>query len=143
LRLALNQGNSCALIGAAIFLIRQVRMSNRTGRKNYSEKLVLEAIKGTGGIVSQVAKRLGCDWSIAKKYINKWEKTKKAYDDEREAILDLAESAVYKAIKEGNTQDAKWVLATIGKKRGFSEKHEVEHSGAVQIIDDVPGKTDG
>ena len=86
---------------------------------------VLVAIKGSGGIVSIVAQRLGVQWNTAKKYIDKWEETKQAYTDEMEAILDLAEGKVYESIKEGNTQDAKWLLATKGKRRGFTERHEL------------------
>ena len=99
---------------------------------------VVEAIRGSGGIINTIAKRLDCDWHTAKKYINKWDKTIAAFDDEREAILDMAEGVIYKSVKEGNSQDAKWILATLGKNRGFSEKHEVEHSGSttqqVEII---------
>ena len=55
---------------------------------------VLEAIKGSGGIVSTVSKRIDCQWHTAKKYINKWDETKAAFDDEREAILDMAEGVI-------------------------------------------------
>ena len=86
---------------------------------------VIEAIRGTGGIVSQIAKRLSVDWSTARKYINAWDETKKAFEDERETILDMAESTIFKSVKEGNSQDAKWVLSTLGKNRGFSERQEI------------------
>ena len=103
-----------------------------------TKEMVLEAIKGSGGIVSTVSKRLDCAWSTARTHIDKWDETKAAFDDERQAILDMAEGVIYNSIKEGNSQDAKWILATLGKNRGFSEKHEVEHSGAttqqVEII---------
>ena len=93
--------------------------------KDYSIETLLEAIKGSGAVVSTIAKRLGCDWNTAKKYINKWSKTIAAFNDEQEAILDMCESAIYKSVQEGNTQDAKWVLATKGKKRGFTERQEI------------------
>jgi hypothetical protein len=92
---------------------------------NYSQDIILKAIKDSGGIVSTVARRLDCQWITAKTYINKWEATKRAMSDEEETVLDMAESAVYKSIKEGNTQDAKWLLSTKGKNRGFSERQEI------------------
>ena len=98
--------------------------------------VVLEAIRGSGGIVNTVAKRLDCDWHTAKKYINEWDETRAAFDDEREAILDMAEGVIYQSVKEGNSQDAKWILATLGKNRGFSEKHEIEHSGGITFVKD-------
>lgn len=95
----------------------------------YSKESLLEAINGSGGIVSTIADRLGCQWCTARKYINQWEETKQAFDDETERVLDKAESVLHESINEGNTHDAKWYLSTKGKKRGFSEKHELEHSG--------------
>ena len=96
-------------------------------------EVVIKAIKGSGGIINTIAKRLDCDWHTAKKYINKWDKTIAAFDDERESILDMAEGVIYTSIRGGNSQDAKWILSTLGKNRGFSEKHEIEHSGGVVI----------
>ena len=96
-----------------------------THAKDYSTETLLEAIKGSGAVVSTIAKRLGCDWNTAKKYINKHKKTQQAFANEEETILDMCESAIYKSVQEGNTQDAKWVLATKGKKRGFTERQEI------------------
>ena len=90
---------------------------------------VLEAITDSGGIVSTVAKKLGVSWGTARKYIQSWPETVQAFEDETEKILDMAESVLYSSIREGSSQDAKWILATKGKRRGFSEKHEIQHSG--------------
>jgi len=98
---------------------------------------VLEAIRGTGGIVSQIAKRLSVDWSTARKYINAWDETKKAFEDERETILDMAESTLFKSVKDGNSQDAKWVLSTLGKNRGFSERQEITGANGDNFINKV------
>jgi len=98
---------------------------------------VLEAIRGTGGIVSQIAKRLSVDWSTARKYINAWDETKKAFEDERETILDMAERTLFKSVKDGNSQDAKWVLSTLGKNRGFSERQEITGANGDNFINKV------
>ena len=95
---------------------------------------IIEAIKGSGGIISTIAKRLGVAWSTADKYIQQSDETKEALADEREAILDMAEGAVYSSIKEGNTQDAKWLLATKGRKRGFNEKIDVDVNGSLNVV---------
>lgn len=98
-------------------------------KKGYSMNTVLEAIEGSGGVMLGISKRLGCNWDTARRYVNKWETTRKAFDAEKQKILDLAESTVYKAIKDGDVQSAKWVLATLGRDRGFSERQELVHSG--------------
>jgi hypothetical protein len=97
--------------------------------KKYKKLDILQAIKGSGSIVSTIAKRLDCTWDTAKTYINSWPETIKAMKDEEETVLDMAESAVFKSIQDGNTQDAKWLLSTKGKRRGFSDKQELEISG--------------
>lgn len=110
-------------------------MSNIQGKKKaYTREQVLEAIKGSAGVISTIAKRLNCKWLTAQTWCKNWEETKKALADEEEAVLDMAESAVYKSIQDGNTQDAKWLLATKGKKRGFSEKHEIVGEVTYSVI---------
>lgn len=99
-----------------------------TLKKTLSESKVLEAIKGTGGIISSIARRLDVDWHTAEIHINKWPSTVQAFKDEREAVKDLAESTVISAIKNGDVGMAKWILSVLAKNRGFGEK--VEISGA-------------
>lgn len=101
--------------------------------KRYTQSDVLTAIKDSGAIVSTIARRLGCEWITAKRYIEKWERTRQAFSDEQETILDMAEGTLFNAIKEKDVQAAKWILATKGKKRGYSEKQEIEHTGGVVI----------
>ena len=100
----------------------------------YTAQVFLEAIPGTGGIVSAIACKVGCDWNTAKKYIDQCPTVKAAYDAECEAMLDLAESTVLKNIKDGDTQDAKWYLTKKGKRRGYGDAVEVtgEGGGPVQ-----------
>ena len=101
---------------------------------SYSAQVFIDAIAGTGGIVSAIARKVGCDWNTAKKYIDQYPTVKAAYDAECEAMLDLAESTVLKNIKDGDTQDAKWYLTKKGKRRGYGDAVEVtgEGGGPVQ-----------
>jgi len=97
--------------------------------KTYTVSQFAEAIPGSGGIVSTIAKRVGCDWATARKRIDESPTLTTLYNAEREAIVDLAESVLVKSIQAGDTQDAKWLLARLGKNRGFSDKLEQEISG--------------
>ena len=104
-------------------------MSNANGNR-YDMQTVLDAISGSGAIMSTIAKRLNCGWATARTYVQRWEETQQAYEDEEQTILDMAESTLYQAIRNNDVQAAKWVLSTKGKARGFSERYELEHSGA-------------
>jgi len=118
-------------------------MSQTNGHNgNYTAQQFIDAIPGSGGIVSTIAARVGCAWNTAKKYIDEYATVAKAYQDEQERALDRAESVVFgnialalKALQaEGRTEqvdssDAKWLLARKGKERGYVERVQQEHSG--------------
>lgn len=113
--------------------------------KGYTEKKVLAAIKGSGGIITTISNRLGSDWHTAKKLTQKWQSTRDAYKDERETILDMSESAVLKSIKEGNTQDAKWLLSSLGADRGFGKGQGTDKDETIarllEIVTKITGKS--
>jgi len=111
------------------------------GRSNqYTAAQFIEAIKGSRGIVSTIARRVGCHWNTADKYINEYPTVRAAYDAEKEALLDLSESVVARNIEiaqqiqdnEGemvDTADAKWYLTMKGKGRGYIKSQHLEHTG--------------
>ena len=86
-------------------------------------------IPGSGGIISTIAKRVGCNWITARIHIDNSPTLTRMYNDECESVLDMAESVLIKSIQGGDTQDAKWLLARKGKQRGYADKLETEVSG--------------
>lgn len=86
----------------------------------------IEAIADSGGIVSTIAKRVGCSWGWARKFIDEHPTVLAAYNDENERVLDLAESILIKSIQSGDSQDAKWLLSRKGKSRGYVERTETD-----------------
>lgn len=95
------------------------------GKKNFTIEELLIVIKGSKGIVSVVANKLDCAWSTAKIYIDQHEEAKQALSDENETILDFAESKLYKRIDGEDMTAIKFLLATKGKKRGYTERTEL------------------
>lgn len=96
---------------------------------NWDKDQVLEAIKGSMGIMSSIAKKLGCGWHTAERYVNKWECTKRAYQDEDNRSLDLSESKMLAAIDNGDGPMIRFHLATKGRRRGYVQKQEMEVTG--------------
>lgn len=88
--------------------------------RNFTKKTVLKAIKDSYGVVGTIAGRLGCEWNTARRYIEKWPETQQAVLDERESYLDMTENACIDRIKNGDGQMIRFVLATVGKKRGYT-----------------------
>lgn len=112
-------------------------------KPRYNKRTVLRAIEGSGGIVSAVARRLGCDWATARAYIQRWPETQAAFEAERERILDLAEATLYRAIQEGDAQAAKWVLSRLGRHRGYGDHVEVSGQQTLEIVLRWPDEVEG
>jgi transposase len=104
------------------------------GRDQYKANDFIAEIPGSGGIISAIARRVGCDWHTAKKYIEKYATVKKAYEAEREGLLDLAEAKLIERVKEGDPWAIKYLLGKLGAHRGFGDKLELEASGEVKIV---------
>lgn len=97
-------------------------------RETITAEKFISAIPGTAGIISTIAKKVGCEWHAAKKYIDKYPSIRQAYDDECNSVLDLAEVGLIKLIQSGELSAIKYYLSTKGKHRGYVER--VEQTGA-------------
>uniref|UniRef100_A0A6M3KWU9 Terminase n=1 Tax=viral metagenome TaxID=1070528 RepID=A0A6M3KWU9_9ZZZZ len=105
------------------------------GASQYRASDFIDAIPGSGGIISVIAKRVGCAWHTAKKYIDSYATVRAAYDDECQGILDLAESTVIRSIKEGGAADARWYLTMKGRGRGYAPTQRQELDVTVKDLD--------
>lgn len=122
--------------------------------KGYTKEQVLDAIKGCDTIITTVSKRLGCNWETARNYINKWKETKRAYEDEKQKSIDMAESKLFENIKKNDTPSIKYFLSKKAKDRGYGDDETgngnaltTAQNGAIsgpilqiEIIDDLPLK---
>ena len=99
--------------------------------KRYDITTIKKAILGSKGMVQVVANRLGCEWHTAKRYIEQYEETKIAFQNENESMIDFAESKLFQAISEEDLTAIIFYLKTKGKNRGYIEKVQSEHSGEI------------
>ena len=101
--------------------------------KTYTVAQFKAAIPGSGSIISTIAKRVGCDWYTAKRHIDASATLSRMYKDERESILDMAESVLFKNIENGNSADSKWILSKLGKDRGYGDSVDLKHSESIDV----------
>ena len=104
------------------------------GKELYTAKQFIDAIPGSGGIVTTVAKRVGCSWQTAKKYIDTYPTIKQAYQDECEEINDMVVSVILKAIRDGDIATAKW-WASRKRKQEFGDAIDVTSGGKSLIVE--------
>ena len=103
------------------------------GVEIYRAQQFIDVIPGSAGIITTIAKRVGCAWHTAKKYIEKYVTIRRVYESECESMLDLAELEALKLIKAGDGSMIRWYLSTKGKNRGYVERVEQEQIGVVVI----------
>jgi len=100
----------------------------------YTAAQFIEAIHGTGGIVSALAERLGCDWHTARAGIDRWPTVKQAWLNERAKVTDKAQSNVIHAIVEDkDLATSKWWLQLMDDE--FTPKEKREISGLLRSLD--------
>jgi len=94
----------------------------------------ITAIKGSRGMISAIANRVGCNRSTVYKYINDYVTVKQALDDERESMKDFAESKLFQQINNDNITALIFYLKTQVRDRGYIEKINIEGNLNISIV---------
>lgn len=102
-------------------------------KDKFTKEQVLEAVKDSATIISTVAKRLGCEWNTARKYIFKWNETRIAYENERQKTIDFAEGKLFEIMKKGDAPTIKWFLSKKAKDRNYGDEEFVEAGNDTKI----------
>jgi hypothetical protein len=109
-------------------------MADRAQGAQYSAQQFIDAIPGTGGVVSALAEKVGCAWHTAKKYIDNYATVRAAWEAERSRITDIAENNIIKALKAGDLSMSKWWLQVMREEFTPREKREIVGEGGGPLI---------
>ena len=107
----------------------------------FQKSELIKAIKDSGGIMSTIANRLNCDWHTADKKIREADLLD-LLNDEKETLLDLAESKLIQNIQEQDNTAIIFYLKTQGKKRGYIERSEVQNDVSLTVTELTPEQRD-
>lgn len=107
---------------------------------------VIQGIEETNGNLAAVARRFGVKRQAVWEYVQRHPSCKTAYEEQRQTMVDSAESVLYRKVLAGEDTTALiFFLKTQGKARGYTEKTETEQSGDLRIVveyaDDAPPRT--
>ena len=97
------------------------------------KKAMIEALEKSLGVVTTAAKQAGIDRTTHYVWMKEDEAYKQAVEDISDIALDFAESKLHKQIEKEDTTATIFYLKTKGKKRGYIERQEVEHSGVLRL----------
>lgn len=126
--------------------------ANRKGGETIRElDEVIEAIKGSAGIKTNIARKLGVNRATVTEYLKRWDEAQAAFDHESSVMLDRAQSVVFANInfalqaanqeqekmidnkeytpKPVDTSDAKWLLGMKGSAEGYRQGHDITSGG--------------
>ena len=101
-------------------------MDRRRQTTANNKRLLLQNLTLAMGIVTTACKASGLDRSTFYKYYNRDAKFKKAVDDIENETLDFVETSLLKQIKSGDTTATIFYLKTKGRKRGYTQKEELD-----------------
>ena len=102
---------------------------------SYTTAQFIKAIPGSGGIITTIAKRVGCAWNTANKYITQYPTVQQAYLNECEHVTDAARSVVIAEIVDGKkVETAKWWLVHKAKDEFAPRQEHTGADGGAQVI---------
>jgi len=117
----------------------------KTNKTEQSKKKVLDALEKSLGIVTTACKIA----EVSRTQFYQWLKDDEDFAGKVQEVenvtLDFVESQLHKQIKEGQTSATIFYLKTKGKKRGFIERQEIDHTtqgDKINIISLGPGTDD-
>lgn len=98
----------------------------------YTAAEFIAAIADTGGIISVIARNVGCDWHTAKRYIENHATVREAWEAERHSVTDRARHNILVAITDDKDLPlSKWWLQVMDE--DFVPRSKQEHSGSIRF----------
>lgn len=94
-------------------------------RPKYSTELIAQALKDANGLVSLAARKLGCSDVTIYKRLKRSPLLQEVLETKRAELVDLAEAKLRTAILSGEPWAIAMTLKTLGKQRGYTERHEL------------------
>ena len=97
-------------------------------KSNTKKRAMIEALEKSLGVVSTAAKIVGIDRTTHYDWMNNDEEYRKEVDGISEIALDFAESQLHKQMQNGEVSSTIFYLKTKGKKRGYIETQNIDHT---------------
>ena len=99
----------------------------------HTKKAMIQALEKSLGVVTTACKQVGVSRDTHYRWMSDDEDYKAGVDSLSDVALDFVESQLFKKIKGGDTTAMIFFLKTKGKKRGYVEKTQHEHTGEMGL----------
>jgi len=111
-------------------------------KQRYSAEQVIEAIRKSRGLLSVVAQRLGCTRQTVENYVKRYPTVDRAVKEERQKVIDVAEGKLFEKLQSGESWAIQFILKTLGKERGYTERTEVTGAEGGAMVIKYTGNVD-
>lgn len=85
---------------------------------------ILEGIQDTGGIRTEICRKLNISYQTLYNYMKRYPKIKEALTEEEEKVLDMAEGNLFGLIQNGDTSAIFYFLNNKGRGRGYGQPYK-------------------
>jgi transposase-like protein len=102
-------------------------------KKDNLKKKFIETYSKKACNISETCRKIGMHRDTYYKWRNDDEEFRKACEEAEESLIDFAETQIMKNIKDGKETSLIFFLKCKGKKRGYVEKQEIQHSGSIEF----------
>lgn len=104
---------------------------------NIDKEKLMDIVSRSTGLIKPIAQYLGISRQAIYKWMREHPELKEAIDDAREDTLDIIESKVFRNAFDGSERAQEFILRTLGKKRGYSEKTEIEATVDATVEEEI------
>jgi hypothetical protein len=102
-----------------------VKAGPRAPYRKYTQEQMIRALEESRGLIAPAARALGCSRDTIRSYLEEYTAVAQAKLDQREAVTDMAESALYQAILDREAWAVCFYLKCMARDRGYAERAEV------------------
>jgi transposase-like protein len=110
-----------------------VKAETRTPYRKYTPEEIIAALEESNGLIAPAARKLGCARDTIRKYIDEYADVAQAKLDQREAVTDMAENALYQAILDREAWAVCFYLKCMAKDRGYVERAELTGANGAPV----------
>ena len=110
-----------------------VRQQPRQPYRKFTPEQMVRALEESKGLIAPAARALGCSRDTIRSYIDEYAEVAEAKLDQREAVTDMAENALYAAILRGEAWAVCFYLKCMAKDRGYVERAELTGANSAPV----------
>ena len=110
-----------------------VKVESKRPYRKYTQEQMIAALEESKGLIAPAARALGCSRDTIRSYLEEYTAVAQAKLDQREAVTDMAENALYQAILDREAWAVCFYLKCMAKDRGYVEKAEISGPGGKPI----------